>query len=138
MMLPKNVKQRKSLVFRNWGYKMTNEIMDRLELAAMECVYIKEDSRLAKAFSLKRDTSLLKLNKRCERKKKRVKDPRSISVKFDNNQNVTKFTQERLDILNKYRTMVENDQPIEFDENERLLNNNIVAFVSGMYNGGME
>jgi len=100
-----------------------------LENAAMQCVYVKEGSRLAKAFNLKQDTSLARLNRRCDRREAKAKqrDPRSVSVKFDEHQNIKSGTSERQAVLAKYRAMAENNQPIEFDVNEHRLNNNEIA-----------
>lgn len=64
------------------------------------------------------------------------KEDREVSVKFDKRGNVKKARQGRLDILNAYRSMIDNEQPIEYDINEDKLYRNQVAFCGAMIRSG--
>jgi hypothetical protein len=71
--------------------------------------------------------------------KKQYRDQRDVSVKFDSSQNVTSCTQARLDQINAYRDMVDEqlETPIEYNENERKLYLNQVAFAKLGIESGM-
>lgn len=113
--------------------KMLNEI----ETAVIDCIEVPREWLPERYQGKRKMRKLSAVVAQAKREKKNLfRDPRDISVKFDDDRNIVKGTTERLATLEKYAAMVEAGIEIAYDENDDMLYKRQVEFYGAAIKAG--
>lgn len=123
----------------------TEQLIKNAENAVIDAIMVPKEW-LPESYRGKRKMRKLRsvVNESKRRNKSLWADPRSVSVKFDKNRQVTESTPERLAAIEKYRNQVESlghvddetEFEIEYDENENLLYDRRMKWAAAMVASG--